>query len=385
MSTIHILGTSTWGRPTNTEHHLRELRRTHPELTQWDIVRADSNAKALETLLRSDPKDNDISLAPFYNVHGKWVHDTMKMIAENYTRLRLLHISRLSVDYILAYHNGASLGQIKQVVTHEQAILQTQKYWWKHWIPNNLQKTWNNNTAAWLDFLINNPNATDTIAISTPWQWRESDWEVLTRVDSFWPEDNHTYFGIFWLKDSDIWTIAEGGNTENPEWIEFWVIELEDSQWSLAHALENIAYNWKDIHSIMSFPQNNGKVIFVVAYSAINWEKTINPTTWKATISESYDKDNKEKPYIYRLSIPNIRWSLWRTLGVISQLVDIRSIESIWTSREDVDFIISIAPQTSDTNEILTSIKSILEAIEYKAWWISSSRSLKYTFNNLRN
>lgn len=384
MSTIHLLWTSEWGRQTNTEHHLSQLKATHLWLSQWDIARANSNAKALEALLSSDAEAKNIALAPFYNVHGKWVRDTMKMIAENYSRLRLLHVSRLSVDYILAYHNGASLRQIQQVVTHEQAILQTQKYWWKHWIPNNLQKTWENNTAAWLDYLIDNPGAINTIAISTPWQWRESDSGILTRIDNFWPENNHTYFGIFWLKDSDTWTTLEQKDTDNPEWIEFWVIELEDTQWSLAHALEDIGSNWKNIHSIMSFPQSNGKVLFVVAYSIDNWDApNISPHT-RATISEVYDDKNNEKSYTYRLSIPNSRWSLWRILSAIKHLVDIRSIESVGTSRDDADFIIEIAEQW-DSGELLSSIQSILENMNYSPTKNLSASNWSYKFNTLRD
>lgn len=385
MSTIHLLGTSDWGRTTNTEHHLSKLKATHPWLSQWDIARANSNAKALDALLRSNPENNDMSLAPFYNVHGKWVRDTMEVIAKNYTRLRLLNISRLSVDYILAYRKWGDPSKMQQVVTHEQAILQTKKNWTTHNIPTHLKRVWDNNTAAWLDYLIKRPDATDTIAISTPWQWKESDWGVLTRVDNFWPQDNHTYFGIFWLRDSNIWGITEGENTENPEWIEFWVIELEDTQWSLAHALEDIGSKWRNIHSIMSFPQDGDKVIFVVAYSIDKWDISDVPPHAKATISEVYDNQNNEKPYIYRLSIPNSRWSLWRILGAMSHLINIRSIESIGTSRDDADFTITIDPARLDTSEILVSIQNILVAMEYPVKWKPSPTLWNYSFNTLRN
>ncbi len=386
MSNIHLLWTSAWDRPTNTEYQHSELTRIHPSLSQWDITRAQSNAKALEALLNSNSEDNNISLAPFYNVHGKWVRDTMKMIAENYTRLKLLHVSRLSVEYILAHSTWANLSKMSRVVTHDQAILQTRQNWGTHGIPSNLTKTWGNNTAAWLNFLIDNPTATDTIAISTPWQWRESDGWVLTRVDNFGPKNNHTYFGIFWLKDSDIPDIGKENNTENPEWIEFWVIELEDNKWSLAHALENIASQWKNIHSIMSFLQNNGKVIFVVAYSIDNWETSSISPAARARIYEVHDEKNNMKLYTYRLSIPNSRWSLGRTLGAISHLVDIRSIESIGISREDADFIISVAGNRGSSDEIRASIESMLDNLDYFVKRkVGDQTNWEYTFNTLKN
>ena len=180
---IHLLWTSDWGRPTNTEYQLRQIGLTHPELNTWQITRAESNAKALQSLLEANSADKSLALTPFYNVHGKDVKDTMKMIAENYTRLRLLHTSRLSIDYILAHNRWKSLQDMRHVVTHTQAILQTKSRWHKRWLPWNLIKIGEENTAAGLDFLrSNDPRKDSTIAISTPWQCA---WVNLSRREKY--------------------------------------------------------------------------------------------------------------------------------------------------------------------------------------------------------
>lgn len=362
---IHILWTSKWGRPTNTEHHLWKIQDTHPKLTSWQINRAVSNAKALEALLKSSPADSHLALAPFYNVHGKGVRDTMKMIAENYTRLRLLHTSRLSVDYILAYRKWGNLQNMRHVVTHTQAILQTKAGWATHWLQQNLAKIWDENTAAGLDFLLSaDPRNDTTIAISTPWQWRDWDSEFLERINQFGPENNHTYFGLFWLNGSAIWIpLQESG--ENPEKIQFGVIELTDAPWSLAHALRSISAEGKHIHSIMSFPQDSGKVLFVIAYNEWTWDSESSVACWNGSISETYDENTQVVPYKYRLSIPNARWSLGRALGSISHLINIRSIESIWTSRENADFEIIIAEQSSTTEDTLSYLEEILTRLDF--------------------
>lgn len=383
MKHIHLLWTSEWGRPTNTEHHLWQIQATHPELTSWQITRAASNAKALQALLQSDPTDKHLTLAPFYNVHGKGVRDTMKMIAENYTRLQLLHTSRLSVDYILAYRKWENLQNMRHVVTHTQAILQTKAGWQKHWLRQDLTKIWDENTAAGLGFLLSNdPRRDSTIAISTPWQWRDWDSELLERINQFGPENNHTYFGLFWIKGSDVWlSLAE--NLENPEDIQFGVIELTDIQWSLAHALQVISAEGKNVHSIMSFPQASGKVLFVIAYNEQSWNGELS-TYWNGSIAETYGEDKEVMPYKYRLSIPNTRWSLGRALWSISHLIDIRSIESIWTSRENADFEIIVTEKSYTSEDTLSYLEEILSRLDF-SYQSSHSKKWDHTLHTLRN
>lgn len=380
---VHLLWTSEWGRPTNTEHHLRQLQAIHPELQASEIVRAKSNALALQALLESNSSDNSLTLAPFYNVHGKGVKDTMKIIAENYTRLRLLHTSRLSVDYILAYRKWRKLQDMRYVVTHTQAILQTKSRWQNHWLPSILEKIWDENTAAGLDFLhSDDPRVERTIAISTPWQWKKSDEEILTRVDNFGPENNHTYFGLFWLRWSDVSTIITPREDENPEDIQLGVIELDDVPWSLANALESISAKGRNIHSIKSFPQNSGKVLFVIAYNEwIREEASHIIISWPALITEMYDIKNDVIPNKYRLSIPNHRWSLGKALRSIAHLINIRSIESIWTSRTNCDFEIEVV---NWTDEILASLNDVLSKLDFNTPLIKD-RNTDYKLHTLNN
>ena len=363
---VHLLWTSEWGRPTNTEHHFSQLRQIDSTLNKWQITRARSNADALQSLLASNKEDGNISIAPFYNVHGKWVRDTMKTIAENHTSLKLLHISRLSVDYILAHLKWTNLADTNYVASHDQAILQTRGWWSGHGLPRNLKKIWDNNTAAWLDLLTGgDERSAHTLAISTPWQWRESDGWILDRVDNFGPPNNHTYFGIFWLRWVELWEdIFHQQEVENPEGIEFWVIELDDSPGSLANALLSIADEGKNIHSIMSFPQSSGKVLFVIAYDEQTTLDTspTNKISWSITEVHS---NSEVIPYKYRLSIPNSRWSLGRVLKSISHLIDIRSIESIGTSRENTDFEIKITEKSSSSKDILAHLESIISQINF--------------------
>ena len=380
---IHLLWTSEWGRPTNTEHQLRQIRLTHPELNNWQITRAESNAKALQSLLEGNSADKSLALSPFYNVHGKGVKDTMNMIAGNYTRLRLLHTSRLSVDYILAHSRWKSLQDMQYVITHTQAILQTKSGWHNRWLSWNLIKIGEDNTAAGLDFLrSNDPRKDSTIAISTPWQWRDGDSEFVEKIDHFGPENNHTYFGLFWLKDSDIW-LPLTEKIENPENIQFGVIELDDNPWSLARALGSISAEGKNIHSIMSFPQAAWKVLFVIAYNEEVWTNESPSVAWNGSITETYS-NNEITPYKYRLSIPNNRWSLGIALESISHLIDIRSIESIGTSRENADFEIIVAQQSNPSEEILSHLAAILSQIDFSSRY-SQSSGRDYILHTLRN
>lgn len=382
---IHLLWTSEWGRQTNTEYHLWKMQEAHPELKSWEIARAQSNALALKALLESKPEDSTISLAPYYNVHGKWVKDTMEVIAKNYSRLKLLHISRLQVDYILVHRHWIPLADMKYVVSHEQAIAQTRKWWNSRGLPSSINQIWGNNTAAGLDFLLSDDSRVNsTIAISTPWQWRRSDGWILTRTDNFGPEENHTYFGIFWLKDSDINLPFNEASEDNPDRIEFWVIELDDTAWSLARALANISASGKNIHSIKSFPQGQ-RVLFVIAYSKIaSWTSETSLKNKRPIISEIIERD-EIKPYYFMLSIPNTRWSLGITLSSFSHLVNIRSIESIGTSREDADFIIEVAPWNISSEDLLSYIEEIIEKINYTQVSQKWTNSNTHKFHTLQD
>lgn len=305
------------------------------------------------------------------------------MIAKNYTRLRLLHTSRLSVDYILAHRKWTELANMLYVATHDQAILQTRPGWHRYWLPRNLTPVGENNTAAGLDFLLgDDPRREHTVAISTPWQWRDRDSEELQKLTWFGPANNHTYFGLFWLKDSDTW-LSLTENIENPENIQFGVIELDDIQGSLANALDSISAEGKNIYSIMSFLQVSWKVLFVIAYNERGWIDESSPVASSGSIREM-SFNNEIIPYKYRLSIPNNRWSLGRGLGSISHLINIRSIESIGTSRDNADFEIIVARWRESSQDTLSSLETILTQVNFSAQSSSGAKSdhILYTLRN---
>ncbi len=357
MIPVHLLSSDS--RPTNTQWHWSHLTWNNSATlqTHW----TSSNAASIMEL-----RENGwLAFAPYYNVLGKSVKDTMEAIAENYTILQLHSITRMQIEYVLAMRKWVEPHEVTEVYSHLQALVQTTEVR-KTTIPDAKPKS-TNTTAAWLEFILRAENAWKPIAaVTTPFQILSGEWEQLTVHENFWPNNNNTYFALLWLKDADV-RIPHLINSPNhevmsEEVIRFWVLTIPDYPGSLCDALWKIAEHGINIMSIMSFPQSDGTVIFTIAYKSEQLpsdNSLIRINEKKPVIDQMQSIDNAQ--FSARIHIPNnSTGSLHRTLNSLKEAINLQEITSIGTWVDTVDFDIKFSLLSISTDDIGNKLNKLL-------------------------
>lgn len=381
MSPIHLLTSDT--RPTNTQWHWKNLTWWNNSNTQTSW--APSNALAIAGLC----ENGWLAFVPYYNVLGKSVRDTMQAIAENHALLKLHKITRMRIEYVLAMRKWVPTSDITDVYSHPQAILQTKDEREKIIPRANEQHT--KSTAAWLDTILDPLNSNKNFsAITTPFQIHSHEINLLDRIDNFGPANNYTYFALLWLKGSDVtipilWGFPD--HTLMEESIKFWVITIADYPWSLCDALKRITEQSINIMSIMSFLQPDGKVIFTIAYQEEEQNVWIYPTNnKKPTIHDLKSQDNQQ--FSATIHIPtNVHGSLYNTLHLLRNTINLQEITSIGTGMDTVDFEITFSLISGSSSENLeNNINTILHGYpdEDRRVILPSDIGLKWILHNLR-
>ena len=357
MTAIHLLSSDR--RLTNTQWHLESLLWNMPSLqtqgTSW-------NAQAILNLCET----GWLALVPYYNVLGKSVRDTMQAIAEKYQLLKLHRITRMRIEYILAMKQWTSLETITDVFSHPQALLQTTKE--RQEIIPYAQSQHAKSTADWLEIILNGKNeGKNAAAITTPFQILPWENEKLSIINNFGPDNNHTYFALLWLRDLEI-EIPELINSQNhtimsEDAIKFGVLTIPNYPWSLCDALGKISTHDINIMSIMSFPQSDNTVIFTIAYSNEQLTRnnfSIKKNKAKPVINQIQSKNNQDFSAIIHIPT-NTPGSLYYTLLLLKDIIDLQEISSIGTGMDTVDFEIKFSLRSGTGDDIENKINTIFQ------------------------
>lgn len=332
-----------------------------------------------------------LALVPYYNVLGKSVTDTMQAIAEKYQLLKLHRITRMRIEYILAMRQWTSVETITDVFSHPQALLQTTKE--RQEIIPYAQSQHAKSTADWLEIILNAKNeGKNTAAITTPFQILPWENEKLSVINNFGPDNNHTYFALLWLRDLEI-EIPELINSQNhtimsEDAIKFGVLTIPNYPWSLCDALGKISTHDINIMSIMSFPQSDNTVIFTIAYSNEQLTRnnfSIKKNKAKPVINQIQSKNNQDFSAIIHIPT-NTPGSLYNTLHLLRNTINLQEITSIGTGMDTVDFEITFSLISAVSSENLeNNINTLFQdySVEPSCIILPSPINLAHILHNL--